>query len=281
MDDLINKINDIGIDEISKKTFINQQFLKAIVEKDFSQFTPNRVKKCSHILKRDYDLDMQEWVDEFNNYLKSNNLDANNDDIQTNIIEEKQEKSYKAIYILSLLLLLGILSYFAFDAFKQSDFYNKSEVKQSSYEEHENLAQDIYQASNEALQNEDKIEENSQENLQENEQNIQEQNEEIAQAVQENETKNNYAKIEVSKLWIAEYNLDTKEKKESIYSGEYNIDLNKNYTFLTGHGSFVLDIDGKKVKLTKSGNVSFLVKDGKIEEISKDEYNNLIKGNRA
>lgn len=260
MDEIINKINEIGINEISKKTFISPQFLEAIVNKDFSHFTENRAKKCTHILKRDYNIDMQPWFDEFLNYMRNNNI-STSPEIETNLIEDSGQNSSKFFYIIIIILVFIFLGYFGFKKLSQSDIYQKSEPIKTEQIEEKPLAEDIFEANYEPTY----------EITQEDEQ------PEVTEEPQE-DIKNSFAKIEVSKLWISEYDLDTKKRNENIYSGEYEIKLDRNYVFITGHGSFTLNIDGQKTKLLKSGNATFLVKDGIVEQISLDEYNRLSRG---
>lgn len=270
MDEIINKIKEVGINEISKKTFLNSKFLEAIVNKDFSAFTENQAKKCAHILKRDYGLDMQAWYDEFSAYMKSNNI-ASSPEVGTNLIEGDEVKSFKLIYfIIALLLLLG-LGYFLINKISKSDVYDNPPLySQNQDHQEESLAQDIFEnheeASEEAKDNALSLKEEENSGILENK-----------VENKEEEKKISSAKIEVSKVWLSEYDLDSKKRSENIYSGEYNIKLDKNYVFMTGHGNFTLNIDGEKTKISKAGNVAFLVKDGKVEQISLDEYKRLTK----
>lgn len=268
MDEIINKIKEVGINEISKKTFLNSQFLEAIVNKDFSIFTENRAKKVAHILKRDYALDMQPWYDEFLAYMRSNNI-ASSPEIGTNLIEEDEVKSSKIIYFIFALLTLLVLGYFIVNKISKSDVYDNPPLySQNQDRSEESLAQDIFESHEEELSDEAKDNANSF---------VEEKEDQPVTESKEEEKKLSSAKIEVSKIWLSEYDLDSKKRSENIYSGEYDIKLDKNYVFITGHGNFTLNIDGEKTKISKAGNVAFLVKDGKVEQISLDEYKRLTK----
>ena len=74
--------------------------------------------------------------------------------------------------------------------------------------------------------------------------------------------------------------LDTHKKYQKTFKDEFDLDPTKDWLLAFGHGHINIEIDGviKKYKIRK--NVRFSYIDGKLEEISLEEFKRLNKGSR-
>lgn len=81
-------------------------------------------------------------------------------------------------------------------------------------------------------------------------------------------------------LWLGFVDLDSGNKKTLIIKNDFELDTSKNQLILTGHGNFSININGDEnlPSSNKAKRYRYLVKDGKIQTISKDEFINLNKG---
>lgn len=83
--------------------------------------------------------------------------------------------------------------------------------------------------------------------------------------------------VSSSKMWVGSILLPS-GKKISSRKKEFKIDLDKEQIILTAHGKFSLNVKGKVEEYNLKKPVRFYVKDGKISEISYDEFLKLNKG---
>jgi hypothetical protein len=82
------------------------------------------------------------------------------------------------------------------------------------------------------------------------------------------------------KLWFGYIELDTENKNQKVFTGELDLDANKNWLLLFGHNNVEIELNGEIQKFEKSKNIQFLYKNGVLTQISLDEFQKLNKGNK-
>ncbi|AQW80525.1 hypothetical protein CPIN17260_0170 [Campylobacter pinnipediorum subsp. pinnipediorum] len=88
MNDL-NILKDVGLKEVSRKTYIGREFLEHIVNKDYEKLTHVNVNGYIKILQREYGIDLSEWIQEYEQYCKDNKI---NEALRTKV--DPKLKSY-------------------------------------------------------------------------------------------------------------------------------------------------------------------------------------------
>lgn len=117
----INMLKEIGLKEVARKTHIELKYLEAIVEKDFEFLCKKNVKGYIKILSREYDVDFENWMKEFEEYSLEHNSDEKIS--QTPFVSPKipayrqKDKSHSSLYSVIILIMVVFLAWF-FDAAK-------------------------------------------------------------------------------------------------------------------------------------------------------------------
>lgn len=108
MDD-ITILEEFGLQEVSRKTHIEIKYLKYMLEKKFDKLNRINTLGFVKILRREYNLDLSQWVEEFEEYNQANKKEDSNKDnrVLQQDIAPKKSKS-KVLLLLFALILIGI-----------------------------------------------------------------------------------------------------------------------------------------------------------------------------
>ncbi len=108
MNNGISVLEEIGIKEVSKKTHIETKFLNYMVNKEFDKLNKINTMGYVKIIRREYGLDLDEWVEEYETYLEENGIAEikNNTPIIAQEVNSKKPKNNTWIYILVAIILL-------------------------------------------------------------------------------------------------------------------------------------------------------------------------------
>ncbi len=115
MDD-IKILEEIGLKEVSKKTHIEGKFLNFMINKEFDKLNKINALGYVKILKREYNLDLDSWVEEFEAYLQEHE-EKTEIDAKALFTEEFEEpKTLNKTWIFALVgLLLFAFLFWKFD----------------------------------------------------------------------------------------------------------------------------------------------------------------------
>lgn len=107
MDD-IGILEELGLEEVSRKTHIETKYLEHMVNREFSKLNRINTLGFVKILRREYNLDLQEWVDEFEAYLEKNTKEtAHADPVLQQDMQPVKSRGW-IYFLLLLLVLLGV-----------------------------------------------------------------------------------------------------------------------------------------------------------------------------
>ncbi len=124
----INIIEELGIKEVSKKTHIEAKFLHFMITKQFGKLNKTNTLGFVKILRREYNLDLRGWVEEFEAYIKEH--EQTNDTKTKNPLftqENNHKKSNTKIWLyFSIFILLVAFAFWKFNGMKFiEDFKHK------------------------------------------------------------------------------------------------------------------------------------------------------------
>ena len=135
----IEKLKQIGAKEIANKTHIALNKIEKILKMDFEGLR-DRVTTIGliHILEREYQIDLQKWCEEYENFLKENKEEKEKTEANINfkiMHEATQQNDFNNGLIITavVVILLAIGAYFYFNF----NFMNDSveSVEQNSTQE--------------------------------------------------------------------------------------------------------------------------------------------------
>lgn len=310
----LEKLESIGINEIAKTTHIEVDYIRWILQKDFDSLKETNVKAYIKILEREYGVDLQPWLDEFN----ANNIEdltikketKFNNPLKQKVAITEHKKLPKFLFWLVLLVII-VWVIFNFKLYEIDKFLNFKDTKTEVYSTNSTMIDEtnlklektgieILNLDNKTpefnikeyekeLNNEENLEEIVDENeslnalekltLLNEDENLSNDNLNNKESLSENLAKDQKQGINpTEKIWIGIIDLKTGSKTTKTTDKFFEFDINKDQLILTGHGLFTLNTKEKEEKFNDKNPHRFLIKKGNVDTISYDEFLKLNKG---
>ena len=265
----IKILKEMGLKEVSRKTYIEVKYLQKMVDKDFESLNRANTLGFIRILKREYNLDFDDWIREFEEYLNENN----NESVERLFADVKPSFWQNKLYLFLIAVFVILIGGFLY-----SYFYNKSNnsllpISDNTSMLHE-VAENIETLSDVQNSTTDNFV-SSDEEVITNDINSDTHTEDIPKTI------NGIAVLKPDKkIWIGIIDLADYKRQNYLQSTPLDIDLTKEQLILTGHGLFSLQNNINNETLTfNSAETKYLyVKDGIIKEINKEEFKSLNRG---
>lgn len=310
----LEKLESIGINEIAKTTHIEVDYIRWILQKDFDSLKETNVKAYIKILEREYEVDLQPWLDEFNaNNIEDFTLKKEtrfNNPLKQEVAITEHKKLPKFLFWLVLFVII-IWVIFNFKLYEIDKFLNFKDTKTEVYSTNSTMIDEtnlklektgieILNLDNKTPEfniKEDEKELNNEENLEEivdeneslnalekltllnEDENLSDDNLNNKESLSENLAKDQKQGINpTEKIWIGIIDLKTGSKTTKTTDKFFEFDINKDQLILTGHGLFTLNTKEKEEKFNDKNPHRFLIKKGNVNTISYDEFLKLNKG---
>lgn len=290
----IEKLLEMDLKEVTKRTHIETEYLEYMCEKNYEKLRKLNASGFAKILSREYDLDLQGWIDEYNEYCKENgSCDNSNFTVAPKIpaYTPKSDNS-RALSVMLILVLIVVAIVWVvkftdiLDSIELPNFDKNQSVAYSSASVVESAKENLQTTANSVtpLQIDENISSESNETTATKEDNeTLESNLTIAsveiQAPIMIENSDKIAKIIPNKtIWIGIKNLDGTNKKSYTTKNAIDLNLSIDQLIQTGHGEIVLEQDEEKKKFEFQKPLRFVVENGVIKEIDYAEFVKLNKG---
>lgn len=301
------KLQDLDLREVAARTQIEIDFLKALINQDFATLNHFNVRGFIKILSREYELDFTDFNELYDNYLNENNLNNSYNLSKGKIITPKidiytSKSSSFWIYIAVIIIVILIFSFYYLSGV---NFFLKTEENKSSTaivniigEAKTNLKEvtnkvKIIDNTQELTEEKNGAEENNLTNqdivLDENitinqDQNISQENNatfanEESNIAEEKKTLDEITFKTNGKIWVGLIDLKTYKKSSFVKDKDFNISLKEDQLILMGASALsFIDESGKENKFPSGVSKRFLIKDGKISNITLSDFIKLNKG---
>ncbi len=298
--DNINFLEEVGLSEVSRKTHIETKFLRYMVNKEFGKLNRINTIGFAKILRREYGLDLDSWLEEFNAYWQ----DKGSLHVKQNVsvvqdIPEKKRSFKGVIFLLLLAMVCAIGWYFKADKYILS-LINPSanqvnqEMKQDEQVDNVEDSEFIDNELNEPIEDVNDVrvvELNSTDDENETQMVIDINDTNISDIITEDENisieENNTTVDEekddeggdeiylqpIKKIWVGIVDLQTRKRTQYTTSKVITIDLKKPQIIITGHGSFTLMYEsGKEIVPNSRRTMYYYIDGGTITSINKKEF---------
>ncbi|MDF1878804.1 hypothetical protein JHD46_04025 [Sulfurimonas sp. SAG-AH-194-C20] len=83
-----------------------------------------------------------------------------------------------------------------------------------------------------------------------------------------------------SKVWFGYIDVQTNKKKQTTFTGDINLDPQKKWLLIFGHGYIDMFINEEAVKIDSRDNIRYLYEDGTVKAISLQEFKKLNRGSK-
>lgn len=301
----IEKLLEMDLKEVTKHTHIETEYLRYMCEKNFEKLRKLNASGFAKILSREYDMDLQGWIDEYNEYCKEHNGDDNTGFTvapKLPAYTPKTDNSMALTVILVVVLIIvalvwvvkftNILDNIELPSFdkNQSVTYSANAVVESAKENLEAISQTIEKVvqkdenitaeSNQTQidSNSTSIEVNATTELKTQTLNIETTKVEVPQITA---PANEIAKIIPTKnVWIGIKDIDGKNKRFYTTKNPIDLNLSTDQLIQTGHGELILEIDGDQKKFSVQKPLRFVIQNGTIRELEYGEFVKLNKGSQ-
>ena len=128
-------LKSFTINEIANKTHLDKFTVKAIIEKDYEKLLNVNIKMNIKILEREYNVNFEEWLKEFNAY-KENNFKENDEGfrVKPKVVgfenDKKEEKGGVGFFFFVILLIAAIAGgiYYYYEYFEKENLDIKESV---------------------------------------------------------------------------------------------------------------------------------------------------------
>lgn len=293
----IDKLKKIGIQKIHEDTHISRAHIEIIFQENFEELHSSvQLNGFLSILEREYSVDLNDLRVKSKGYFEDLAKNPHVQMSKTNLffVENKKKKS-TFIYILLGATIFILFAYFNTDIleeeFSKKEQSDKTEIEIKSDDtatsiektllaaEENSIPLDQNQSAAEEIQEHAetliKIKKIDQEALKE---------EPKGEPIQEKKPLKQEAKesllkiIPKSKVWVGYIERATGKKYQTVSANELSLDSAKDWLLTFGHGHLDIEIDGKLHKYQSANNLRFIYEDGKLKELSLDEFKELNSG---
>jgi len=216
--------------EVYQRTYISVDEFNAIKNKNFEIFNRTKATGLMKILKREYDLDMDDWMEEYEAYKKEH------DDEKDIFVVAPKENDGNVENKLYIYIALGIIAFFVilFMVFPK----NSGEVTQESATSQNYIvdeAKETMEQNKEETQAPEKLEIEEQPQAKE------------AEAVTPPVKKDTFYITSRGDLWIGIKYLDNNEQENKIFRDRLELDPSRDQQITLGHGHFTLVLNDQVI----------------------------------
>ena len=268
-----DKLKAIGTQKIHEVTHISRSHIQAVLHKTYDDMTKIQFSGFISILEREYSLDLSELREGGLAYFDEIALQANE---SHDLFTPSKQKSRNALYYIFITIVIFVaVVYFSIDS------SSKASVKSQDVDESLIVsAQETIQVAQEEKVIEEKkevIEEKI--DIPEVKVEVVKEKTEPVKSVKVVEIKSFIIKPKAN-LWLSYKDLDTGKNHQTTTRKELKLDPKKTWLLTFGHGYLNIKIDGKTTKYSDKNTIRFVYKDGVMNKIDYQKFQELNAGGK-
>ena len=261
----IEKLKQMDIEEVRKKTYIAPKMLQALIEEDFKTLG-NKSKALGFvkIIERELGLDLGELRQKIEEYYE--NVVETSQNIQNNGVEKTPKEKNFLYYSLGVVVLLVIAGTIAGYRYFRSSQSLKSESNFLASYSSSSLDLSTSSSSSVALSSQSFSSEENDTLAVSSESN---QSEEKSENLKEPPSlaPPSITLIPRKKVWVGVVYLDNHKRKVYVTASPIELNTSRDQLIVTGHGVLDIDIDGNITKYNSRHKLRFLYRARELEPI--------------
>jgi cytoskeletal protein RodZ len=254
MSDLLEPIKSYDIETIQYRTKIAPQYIKALLEHDFSKFTKVQFLGFVSILEREFNVELDAYKQE---YFQQTGTSSEETPVIEDFVSKKEpKKKSRFAFILVVVLIIAVALFFGY---KQLNLKPKS--------------QPVVINNTEIIKAKEKlVEVQKQEEAQQEEQDMQESDDENLSESVAQELPPKIVNLPKRRVRMGLIDLETGKKTQKIIESAYDINSSKSWLMIFGHGRIDIEYDKELFEYTTRKKLWFMYKDGHLEEINREKF---------
>lgn len=274
----IEKLKEMDLEEVHKKTYIAPKMLQALIEEDFKSLG-NKSKALGFvkILERELDLDLGELRQKIEEYY-ANLVERPQDSV---VEKPSKEKNFLLYFGVVVLLITGgaILGYRYFTPSTPSSQSLKSEPNFLASSSSSSLVFSASSSSPLALTTQSSSSEGNSTLALSSESNRNEV-EQTSESIKKpfSLTPPSITLIPRKKLWVGIVYLDNHKRKVYVTTSPIELNTSRDQLIVTGHGVLDIDIDGNITKYNSRHKLRFLYRANELEPIDAITFKQYNRG---
>jgi len=258
MSDKLEKLQELGAQKIYEDTHIPIKHVQAILHSSFEGFSKVQFLGFISIIEREYSLNLEEIRQSGEDFFIEKNISGEDSSL---FVSEKsrQKKSKTVLYsFLIFLIFIIVLSF---------NYVSSPEISQNTMSVDntiiDSIKKDIIVEKNvtEREDNTTKVESPI-----------------ILEETPIEDIDRSFEIVAKSKVWFGYIDMQTHKHYQKTLKGSIDLDPDKNWLLIFGHGHIDMFIDSKEKKFKTYNNIRFLYRDGVLTAISKKEFKKLNRG---
>jgi len=268
MSEELDKLQKIGVEKIYEATHIPIQFIKAVLNNDFSSFSKVQLSGFLSILEREYQINLNDVRSSANSYFS----EKEDKHFEAGVfVTPKRNSKNKFIIFMSLMIVVFFIFIYSIST-KEAPVENivVDNALINSVVEEINITKDKTQDDSNLSSQVEVLEETN---------STQEVLIEVPQ-IEKEVVQKSFTIIPKSKVWFGYIDVKTNKKYQRTFSKELELDPNKRWLLMFGHGYIDMFVNGKAQKFSSRGKVRFLYEDGEVRAISLKEFKRLNRGRK-
>lgn len=269
------KLKKIDIEEIHKKTYISRKNIKALLNRDFSQFDRLKAVGFVKIIEREFDLDLSDLKEDVDKYFNKKDDEPT---VKNEEIEKEKNKESKTLLIIGVLAILAVAIFVYFQKSSKPKNIKKEIINANKTIKEKNSIVSINEENESNKTKEQplldikKEDQNISLNLDANKTDVKDEN------LSKKAILPSITIVPKQKIWLGVIYLDNYKRKAYLTSSPIELNSSRDFLILTGHGMLKTDIDSNITDYSDSKKLRFLYKDGKLQKIDKETFKEFNRG---
>ncbi|WP_297440060.1 hypothetical protein [Sulfurimonas sp.] len=268
MSETVEKLKKIGAQKISEDTHIPIVHIQAILDEDFDGFTRVQFIGFIGILQREYNLNLDE--------LKEQGLLCFKDEPLAEEIFDagvfgspKKSINLTIVYIVIAIIIFLVALYYTLGVAQNSN-EKRLKVDNTTIEKAaKNIKKPLLAKIEVNATSADVVEVN-----------LTKVEKKTPSIKKEKAVVYSLEVMPRSKVWLGYVDVETNKKYQRTFKTPFELDPKKEWILMFGHGYVDVNLNGKKIKFNNKNTLRLWYKDGKLQEISADEFKRLNRGRR-
>jgi len=267
--DGLQKLKDIGAQKIYEDTHITVLHIKALLHESFDGLSKIHFIGFISILQKEYNIDLSELKSTGVAYYDERNpVETTTED--GIFIAPKKSRNFTLFYILIAMVIFLVALFYTVE-YVNKNMQNQIIVDNTTIHNAEKNINHFISDVNISKKDENKTVADvnvTQENLQS-----------ISVIKEEKTLQKSFKIVARSKVWMGYIDVETNKKYQKTFTGEFDLDPNKEWLLTLGHGYINVVINSEQKKFNSKKTLRLLYKDGTITELTFDEFKRLNRGN--
>lgn len=265
MSDALKKLKDLGAQKIYEDTHIPIGHVQAILDENYEELTRIQFLGFLSILERDYDLDLSGERAAAIAYYDEKNSEESLADDGIFVVPTKAKNLTPLYIIIALVIFLGAL-YYTLDIADQTNTAYNNTTQTQPESNTKTVTVDINKSSIPVVH--------------ESEEQPEEENITVKTEVAVPVKAEPLEILPRSRVWLGYIDVATNKKYQKTFADELDLDGDKEWLLIFGHGYVDVIAGGEKVHFSDKNTLRLHYKDGMLEKISLDEFKRLNRGRK-